>query len=93
MAILSIRNVGTTTRDAITGAEEGAALGAELGPVGAAVGALAGSLLGYEFGDDAVEVTFSCHGGGIRTYRYVGQEAKAILSGANPSDFAGTRIS
>ena len=40
----------------------------------------------------AVEVTFSCRDGSIRIYMYVGVEAAAILAGANPSQFSGTRI-
>jgi len=40
----------------------------------------------------SVEVTFSCRDGSIRIYAYTGVEAEAILAGANPSSFSGTRV-
>ncbi len=40
----------------------------------------------------SVEVTFSCRDGSIRVYAYTGLEAEAILAGASPSSFSGTRI-
>ena len=40
----------------------------------------------------SVEVTFSCRDGSTRVYVYTGLEAQAILAGANPSSFSGTRI-
>jgi hypothetical protein len=88
MPVISIRPVGI--QDIAEGAGEGAAIGGELG---GPWGAVAGGLLGGLAGADAVEVSFSCRDGSIRVYRYEGAAAKAILAGANPSRFSGTRIS
>jgi len=40
----------------------------------------------------SVEVTFSCRDGSTRVYVYPGLEAAAIINGANPRQFPGTRI-
>jgi hypothetical protein len=73
----------------VSSLEEGASIGTELGgPIGAIIGGVAGEVLGGE----TVFVTFTCHGGGTRTYKYTGREAVAIEAGANPSQFDGERV-
>lgn len=37
-------------------------------------------------------VTFTCHEGGTRTYRYTGSAATAIMAGDNPSDYQGELV-
>jgi hypothetical protein len=79
MPVKSIRTVGN-------GVVEGGIEGFELGGLG---GALAGAMEGMA---TAVEVTFSCRGGGERVYLYTGSDALATQAGANPSNYSGTRI-
>jgi outer membrane lipoprotein SlyB len=77
---------------AAEGASAGAELGAEGGPVLAAITAAAGAIMGGLAAADSVEVTFSSHRGAPRTYRYYGEEARAIITGSDPSQFSGERV-
>jgi outer membrane lipoprotein SlyB len=73
---------------------ESASAGAEAGAeIGGGLGAAIGAALGGIAAGAAVDVSFSCHGGGERTYRYYGAEALEILAGSDPSGFTGERIS
>lgn len=62
-------------------------------PAGGAMAALGGAV-GDAVGaaTDGVLVTFKTHGGGTRTYAYSGSDAEAILAGADPAQFSGTRV-
>jgi hypothetical protein len=72
------------------GALSGAEAGSEFGLIGEAIGGTIGAIGGaFEGG---IDVTFSSHRGSPRTYRYYGAAAAAIMSGDDPSDYAGERV-
>jgi hypothetical protein len=65
-----------------------------------AIGEIAGAFAGMEIAEavnqaagNAVLVTFKVHGGGMRIYRYTGDDAVAIRNGADPAGFSGERVS
>jgi hypothetical protein len=65
-----------------------------IGAIGA-LGGIEGAVIGEELGNLTAScvVTFKTHGhGGTRSYSYSGADAEAILAGADPAQFSGTRV-
>jgi len=91
--IISIVPVSGAGESFEIGADVGEALG---GPVGGLIGAVAGAALGAYL-STTINVTFAIkHGaeaGSIRTYKYVGPAAVAILAGADPAGYPGELLS
>jgi hypothetical protein len=95
---MTTQNILNIEKKGAQGGEVGAIVGGIAGgiaggPEGIEAGAEMGEEIGQAVGDQMVcDVTFSCHGGGIRIYRYTGTDAEAILGGADPASFRGERI-
>jgi hypothetical protein len=49
-----------------------------------------GTILGE---DDSVLVTFKLKNGSTRTYKYTGADAIAVVTGSDPADLDGERVS